>query len=264
MSGKLDQSLDEILSTQRRGTRSRRGARRAVSGRAAAVVAPVGGVKKSVKPVKGAGKAVPTGPANVSGDSKVVVSNLPKDVTEGQIKEYFGKSIGPIKKVDISYGPNGVSRGIANIIFSRGDGANKALTQCNGLLVDGKPMKIEMVVDASRAPALPARKGLGERIAQPKSQPKSAATTKATTTSTKGTEVRGRGRRGRAGRGGKSGRPTKKTAEELDSEMADYFGSGDAPATATIENGAAVANGSAQPATNGDAMEDDILVSSAW
>lgn len=77
MSGKLDQTLDEILSSRPRGNRSRRGTgRRAATGRAAAVAAPVGGVKKNTKGPKNAGKAVPTGPANISGDSKVVVSNL--------------------------------------------------------------------------------------------------------------------------------------------------------------------------------------------
>jgi THO complex subunit 4 len=79
---------------------------------------------------------------------------------------------------------------------------------------------------------------------QPKSQPKSAATTKAST----------RGRKASAGgRKAKSARPSKKTAEELDSEMVDYFGgaSTDAPAA-----------GAAQPAANGDAnMDDEILVS---
>lgn len=42
--------------------------------------------------------------------------------------------------------------------------------------------------------------------------------------------------------------------------MADYFGGGDAAAPA--ENGAAATTGAAQPAANGDAMQDDeILVS---
>jgi len=80
---------------------------------------------------------------------------------------------------------------------------------------------------------------------QPKSQPKSAATTKAST--------RGRKASTAGGRKAKSARPSKKTAEELDSEMVDYFGGGstDAPAT-----------GAAQPAANGDAnMDDEILVS---
>lgn len=77
MSGKLDQSLDEILSTQKRGARTRRGAgRRAPSGRTSAVAAPVGGIKKTAKPARGAVKAIPTGPSGGLGDSKIVVSNL--------------------------------------------------------------------------------------------------------------------------------------------------------------------------------------------
>ena len=48
---------------------------------------------------------------------------------------------------------------------------------------------------------------------------------------------------------GRAGRPKKKTAEELDTEMDDYFGEGTA------------ANGTAQPAAanGGDAMVDEVL-----
>ena len=108
MSGKLDQSLDEILSTNKRSViRGKgRGRRRASQpGRTTAAAAPVGGVKKNAKPVKGAVKAVPTGPSAATGDSRIQVSNLvscsrnfvypwiyandppqPKDVNEAQIK----------------------------------------------------------------------------------------------------------------------------------------------------------------------------------
>lgn len=63
----------------------------------------------------------------------------------------------------------------------------------------------------------------------------------------------GKGNRGRtAARGGRAAgpRPTKKTAEELDSEMADYFESGGNAGETGVTNGA-------QPA--GDAMDDEIL-----
>jgi len=256
MSGKLDQSLDEILSTQRRSATGGRGGRRRRApkvGKTTAVAAPVGGVRKNTRPAKGAVKAIPTGPSAGSGDSKIVVSNLPKDVNEAQIKEYFVKSVGPIKRVEISYGPTGLSRGIANITFIRADGATKALKALNGLLVDGKPMKIEVLVDASRAPQIAAPKGLSERIAQPKAQPKSAA--KAATTE-KGAATRGgKGKKARGGRT-RNARPAKKTAEELDSEMADYFDNGGA---ANAETGTTT-NGAAAPAANGDAaMDDEIL-----
>lgn len=251
MSGKLDQSLDEILSTQKsvRGGRGpRRGRRAPQAGRATAVVAaPVGGVKKNAKQAKGAVKAIPTGPAGGNGESKIQVSNLPKDVDEAQIKEYFNKSIGPVKRAEISYGPGGSSRGIATITFSRADSATKAVNQLNGVLVDLKPMRIEVILDARRAAALPPPKGLSERIAQPKAQPKSAVPTKAAGAGTRGKTTRGRGR------GGRSSRPTKKTAEELDSEMADYWETG------ANANGAD-AGTTAPPAANGDAaMDDEIL-----
>lgn len=71
-----------------------------------------------------------------------------------------------------------------------------------------------------------------------------------------------RGAKKTRGRGGaKNARPTKKTAEELDSEMADYWESG---ANAGTETAIDATNGTAQATTNGDAsMDDDILVSHA-
>jgi len=107
-------------------------------------------------------------------------------------------------------------------------------------------MKIEIILDARRAAAIPPPKGLSERIAHPKSQPKSAVPTK--NAGAAGSGTRGKSDRGRGGRGGRNARPAKKTAEELDSEMADYWQTG------------ATAGDAAVPAANGDAtMDDEIL-----
>jgi len=154
--------------------------------------------------------------------------------------------IGPVKRVELSYGPGGASRGIANILFARSESATKAVAECNGIPVDGRPIKVELIVDAARAKAIPPPKGLSERITQPKPQPKSAAVTKTASA------TRGRGKGGRGGKGAaRNARPAKKTAEELDSEMVDYWQAG-AAATET--------NGAAQPAAGGDAnMDDEIL-----
>ena len=106
MSSKLDQGLDDIISSNRtsRGRGRGRGGRRVAS--KATTTAPVGGVKKNTRTAaKGTVKATaPTGPANASGESKVIVSNLvrvscrwlclqthankfkPSDVSEQQIK----------------------------------------------------------------------------------------------------------------------------------------------------------------------------------
>lgn len=77
MSGKLDQSLDDILSTRRK-TAGRRGrGRRVPTGTRVTTAAPAGGIQKSAKNTRGAAKAaVPSGPAAGSGDTKIIVSNL--------------------------------------------------------------------------------------------------------------------------------------------------------------------------------------------
>lgn len=104
-SGKLDQSLDEILTSQRRTAGRRRSTRRP-AGRPAAAAAPVGGIQKAGKAVRG-NAAKPAPNKGVGGiGSKIMVSNLvsyydpirrpvqgaaadpsqPKDVSEPQIK----------------------------------------------------------------------------------------------------------------------------------------------------------------------------------
>lgn len=77
MSEKLDQSLDEILSTRRKtARRGGRGGRRAPNP-SKATVAPIGGIKKNTRVARGSVKTgVPSGPSAGSGDSKIIVSNL--------------------------------------------------------------------------------------------------------------------------------------------------------------------------------------------
>lgn len=96
----------------------------------------------------------------------------------------------------------------------------------------------------SGSPAAPA---LTERIS--KAQPKSAAKVKSSGKEAKpaaGAKATGK-QGGRAARP-KNARPAKKTAEELDAEMADYFDA----AKATEATGAQTNNGDAQ-------MEDEIM-----
>ncbi|KAL1969671.1 hypothetical protein VTN77DRAFT_8224 [Rasamsonia byssochlamydoides] len=242
MSAKLDQSLDEIAKSRRQsGPRS---ARRRSGAAGKAAKAPVGGVKKNTKPAKGAGKGATIGQTAPLTESKIIVSGLPPDVNEANIKEYFSKSAGPVKKVMLTYNQNGTSRGIASITFSRPDTAAKAAKELNGLLVDGRPMKIEVVLDATHAPQIPAPKPLTERVAQAKAQPKPA-------TAAKPGARRGRGRP-RRGRGAGN---RKKTVEELDAEMVDYFAAANNENAATTEQTAATNGTAQQPATNGEDLE---------
>lgn len=76
MSGKLDQSLDEILSNQRRTQGRRRSQRRTAGTNRPAAAAPAGGIQKNTKPARGATKPTPAKGAGLTGESKIMVSNL--------------------------------------------------------------------------------------------------------------------------------------------------------------------------------------------
>ncbi|KAL9584478.1 MAG: hypothetical protein Q9203_004648 [Teloschistes exilis] len=257
MSAKLDMALDDVVMTERSTRRRARGGRRvANAGRKA--TAPVGGIQKNTKAAKGVGKpTVPAALTSGTGESKIIVSNLPTDVTEKNVKEYFSDTIGPVKRVHLTYGPNGVMRGIVTIVFTKPDSAAKALQTLNGVQVDKRPMKIEVVLDATKAAAPAPVKGLSDRITQGKG-PKPAKGAKPATngTTTRGEQTRGRGR----ARGRNAGRGKPKTADELDAEMVDYFDA-PGPSGGAVQADAATANGAAQPFTNGatgDLGMDDI------
>ncbi|KAF3385369.1 mRNA export protein mlo3 [Penicillium rolfsii] len=237
MSANLDKSLDDLVGNRRQNAR-RRGA-----GRRSAAKPSVGGVTKSSKATKAAAKVVHPTPAAPTASSKIIVSGLPSDVSEANIKEYFAKSAGPVKRVMLTYNQNGTSRGIASIIFVKADTALKAAKELNGLHVDGRPMKIEVVFDASHAPTVPAPKPLAERVVQ-KSQPKPATAAKPAANKAKARGGRGAARGGR----GRNPRGKAKTVEELDAEMVDYFSNENAPAgNAPVNTAVAVPQ-----ATNGE------------
>ena len=104
-----------------------------------------------------------------------------------------------------------------------------------------------MEVVVASAELIPQPKTLAQRLSQPKAQPKSAANDKRGGNTTKAAAAAANG--AKKGRRGRTSRPLKKkTAEELDSEMADYF-------TGTEANTEA-AGGAAPAATNGDAPMD--------
>jgi THO complex subunit 4 len=109
-------------------------------------------------------------------------------------------------------------------------------------------IQVEVVV--ASADLIPQPKPLAQRIAQPKAQPKSAATTKKDASGTKGGAAAGKATK-KTARRGRNNRPVKKTAEELDSEMADYFDNANTENT----NGAAAA----APVGGDAAMEEDVL-----
>ncbi|MBW0460496.1 hypothetical protein O181_000211 [Austropuccinia psidii MF-1] len=133
----LDRPLDDIISEKRKQQRrvngvSRRGGRggshrtgpiRHARTRAQPSSAPLPAKTLQLPPQMGQG-------------SKIIVSNLPADVTENQIRELFYTTVGPVTRVTLSYDNRGVSKGTAQVEFKRNDDATLAFQQYNKRLID--------------------------------------------------------------------------------------------------------------------------------
>ncbi|KAK4700771.1 THO complex subunit 4, partial [Phenoliferia sp. Uapishka_3] len=219
----LDKPLDEIISAKKGAGRGGRRNNNAGGGRPARAAGGEGGQARRA-PVERAQPQQQQQPT-FSGD-KIVVSNLPEDVTEAQIKELFTSTVGPLRSASLAYDSKGKSKGVATIQFQKAADANKAYEQYNKRLVDGKrPMKVEIIIDPSRAPALP----LGARLGVAPTGPKPvSATVAAAGGNARQPRAAGTGGR-RGGRGGGAGRQPerpKATLESLDAEMSDYIAGG--------------------------------------
>jgi THO complex subunit 4 len=66
-----------------------------------------------------------------------MVSNLPQDVNEQQVKELFHSTVGPLREVTLHYDSAGRSKGVASVTFQRKGDGNKAFQQYNNRLIDG-------------------------------------------------------------------------------------------------------------------------------
>lgn len=73
---------------------------------------------------------------------EIHVYDSPERTDIGMNQDYFSKTIGHVKKVLLTYGPQGRSRGIAQIIFSGPNSGPEAAKQLDGVKVDNKAMKV--------------------------------------------------------------------------------------------------------------------------
>ncbi|KAI0659720.1 hypothetical protein C8Q70DRAFT_980720 [Cubamyces menziesii] len=214
----MDKSLDEIIAQRPKGIR--RSNPRRNSGKAQVLGTPntAPATRARAVPASNGAKTVPATATQQPAD-KIIVSNLPPDVNELQVKELFHTTVGPLKDVTLHYDSQGRSKGVAAVHFQRRGDGTKAYQQYNNRLIDGKrPMKIEIVVDPSK-PAPPA--SLAARVAPaPASAPEATPRTG------------GRPKRGRGGGRRKGNDRPRKTAEDLDAEMEDYTANNAPAATA--------------------------------
>nr|XP_039248110.1 THO complex subunit 4-like [Styela clava] len=246
MGDKIDLSLDDIISQNKKGRGGRRGGggggRGRFGGRGGARRdgrrgGGGGGGRRGGRPAPykrsggvpddkwdhdmysggGAGPVRRTGGArgNIGGTGKLLVSNLDFGVSDQDITELFSE-FGAMRKSAIHYDKSGRSMGSADVIFERRADAVKAMQQYNGVPLDGRAMEIRLVDGSGNVSGgTRAQGGLGSRVG-PKNQGGGRG----------GGGRRGGGGAGRGrGRGGGRGRQAKEnvSAEELDKQLDDYI-----------------------------------------
>ncbi|RHN68126.1 putative chromatin target of PRMT1 protein [Medicago truncatula] len=180
----------------------------------------------------------------VEADTKLYVSNLDRGVTNEDIRELFSE-LGELKRYAVHYDKNGHPTGSAEVVYNRRSDAFAALKRYNNVLLDGKPMKIEIVGTNSALPVtarvnvssmnVSAMNGQrkrtvvmtprGGRGGGPAMLNRGAGWGRRGGSRGGSGSMRGRGR-GRPGRGGGRGRGRKdgveKSAEQLDKELETY------------------------------------------
>ena len=104
-------------------------------------------------PASNGAKVVPAANTQQPAD-KIIVSNLPTDVNEVQVKvsgvfqnvwacfslviqELFHTTVGPLREVTLHYDSQGRSKGVAAVHFQRRGDGTKAYQQYNNRLIDG-------------------------------------------------------------------------------------------------------------------------------
>ncbi|GMF77544.1 unnamed protein product [[Candida] boidinii] len=133
-----------------------------------------------------------------------------------QKKEFFQSEIGPVKTAVLSYNSRGQSMGIATVIFAKPALAKKAVDKYNDSPIDSSntKLKLELVIDPSLKP-LAAR--ITPNVVRPVSNVK--ANVKARLDKSKKPAARP----AKKVQQKKTQPRKKKTVEELDQEMEDYF-----------------------------------------
>ncbi|KAI9166956.1 LOW QUALITY PROTEIN: THO complex subunit 4A [Paramyrothecium foliicola] len=226
--------------------------------------------------------------------TKIRVENIHYDLTEEDLEELFWR-IGKVSKLQLRYDRAGRSEGIAFVTYERKEDATEAVRQFDGANANGQPIRLTLMASGpSRNPfdtAVLPGKPLSERISAPGGRsrslsphrrygrddngrkgidryvPDGASRSRSPMPRQRGGRRPGARREGGGGRDREGGRGegrgnprSKKTQEELDAEMEDYFGgnnaAGSAPAeTTAAPEPAAPAASAAAPAPQGDDID---------
>ncbi|KAK6461467.1 hypothetical protein DFJ63DRAFT_183624 [Scheffersomyces coipomensis] len=219
----LDKSLDDIISSSKTARRPGKKFGRSVTTKTNKVGKKVGGANTKAKkaivanfkksePVATLSSAIDTSYA-----TKVVASNLPKDLKQENVKDFFQSQVGGVISVALTYNEKGQFRGIATIIFRNHKLASKAVEKYNGAAIDNgsSKLKLELIVDPSKKP-------LTSRITPNKPVAAAGPAKKKLSAAKKANATQKNAKKPQQQKK-KSAKPKKKTVEELDQEMAEYF-----------------------------------------
>ncbi|CUM46936.1 unnamed protein product [Debaryomyces tyrocola] len=136
--------------------------------------------------------------------------------------DFFQSQVGGVQNIALSYNEKGQFKGIATIIFKSSKSASKAVEKYNGAPIDGgsSKLKLELIVDPTKKPLtsrIAPNKVTGPKAAGPKvANPKLAAAKAAAKANLKS-------KKDKPAQAKKPAKRSKKTVEQLDQEMADYF-----------------------------------------
>ncbi|OLY81778.1 THO complex subunit 4A [Smittium mucronatum] len=142
---------------------------------------------------------------------KILISNLDYKVTEADLKELF-QQIGSVRKATLNFDSRGKSKGNGEVWFNKLSDSYRAVEKYNGVTLDGRPMKIEVVVSS----AAPVQMQIPVPVPMPMMM---SNMNNRGNRSNRG----GNRRRGRGGRQGNSEKRTPASKEELDAEMDSYM-----------------------------------------
>ncbi|CAI4057472.1 hypothetical protein SUVZ_02G4940 [Saccharomyces uvarum] len=223
MSANLDKSLDEIIGSSRPGgNRVRVGGTRGngpkrvgkqINTQRRNVPNRNGPIRKNVRPPPNAVARVAK-LLDTSREVKVNVEGLPRDIKQDAVREFFASQVGGVQRVLLSYNERGQSTGMANITFKNGDLARRAVERFNGSPIDGgrSRLRLNLIVDPNQRPT----RSLADRIKAMPQKSGNAPRPVKRGPNRKAAMVKTQNKQKRE-------RPAKKSLEDLDKEMADYF-----------------------------------------
>ncbi|URD92750.1 RNA and export factor-binding protein [Musa troglodytarum] len=153
MSSALDMSLDDIIKNNKKSAAGGRGSgtgpARRVPNRSANRSAPYSFGKApdsawqhDIYAAQMGGFPAPAARAfSIETGTKLYISNLEYGVSNEDIKELFSE-VGDLKRYSINYDRSGRSKGTAEVVLAD---ALAAVKRYNNVLLDGKPMQIEII-----------------------------------------------------------------------------------------------------------------------